>query len=373
MMSDIFWETIAQHLVADLPFVVYRKSGGNTIKALLQNTSDVYEVTDFVESGFVFAPFTDADQTVLIPLSKARYLEAGEDFEVSPGGVTLIERFDEVARNTHVALVAKGVEALQQEADFKKVVLSRREEIPFESFDKLQVFMQLLKAYPNANCYLWYHPEVGCWMGATPETLLSLYRNQCKTMALAGTQKFNGTTEVNWGGKEKEEQQIVTDTIVNALKGKGLAVSVSEPYTYKAGTLLHLRTDITAVISNDTTGVKDLVQALHPTPAVCGLPLVKARDFIINNENYRRTYYTGYLGELNMPAEKGRNRNPRNVENSVYRATGTITNLYVNLRCMEITDTSVSLYVGGGITALSNPEAEWEETVHKTATMKKVL
>ena len=103
---------------------------------------------------------------------------------------------------------------------------------------------------------------------------------------------------------------------------------------------------------------QSLIRALHPTPAVCGLPRVKANNFILKNENYKRTFYTGFLGELNLKDSES------NVQYS---------QLYVNLRCMEVDENKASIFVGGGITKDSNAEKEWEETVFKTKTMKRVL
>jgi isochorismate synthase len=114
---------------------------------------------------------------------------------------------------------------------------------------------------------------------------------------------------------------------------------------------LHLRTDIIGEVeSSDLLG--KLIESLHPTPAVCGLPKETAVQFILENENYKRTYYAGYLGELNMNGN---------------------TQLVVNLRCMEIENNKISLFVGGGITKGSIPEKEFEETVTKAMVMKKVL
>jgi isochorismate synthase len=128
-------------------------------------------------------------------------------------------------------------------------------------------------------------------------------------------------------------------------------LKVSEPFTVQAGNLVHLRTDISGKLkSNDS--LENLINSLHPTPAVCGLPKTVALAFILQNERYDRSYYTGYLGELNI---------------------NNTTNLFVNLRCMQLKNSLVSIYVGGGITADSIPENEWEETVSKTEVMKKVL
>ncbi len=119
--------------------------------------------------------------------------------------------------------------------------------------------------------------------------------------------------------------------------------------------------------------MKEIISALHPTPAVCGLPKEKAKKFILSEENYDREFYTGFLGELNLQKNVQRSRTRRNVENLAYRAVKKETGLYVNLRCMKIEDGKAVLFVGGGITKDSVPEDEWEETVNKAQTMKKVL
>jgi isochorismate synthase len=119
--------------------------------------------------------------------------------------------------------------------------------------------------------------------------------------------------------------------------------------------------------------LKDLVTALHPTPAVCGLPLREAKHFILENENYDRMFYTGFLGELNFKKKASRNRNRRNQENSAYRTVTNTSDLYVNLRCMQLADHKATLYVGGGITANSEAGKEWLETQSKAQTMLRIL
>ncbi|MEM6517510.1 MAG: chorismate-binding protein, partial [Bacteroidota bacterium] len=112
---------------------------------------------------------------------------------------------------------------------------------------------------------------------------------------------------------------------------------------------------------------------LHPTPAVCGFPKLDAKQFILENENYNRQYYTGFLGELNFKNRRTRNTNRRNVENSAYGSFRLESDLFVNLRCMQIIKNEAHIYVGGGVTRDSTPEKEWEETTNKAATMMDVL
>ena len=112
---------------------------------------------------------------------------------------------------------------------------------------------------------------------------------------------------------------------------------------------------------------------MHPTPAICGFPKEAAKQFIQENENYNREYYTGFLGEINFLETTNRNSNKRNVENNAYTAVKKVSNIFVNLRCMQIIDQIAIIYVGGGITKDSIPQAEWEETVNKTFTIKNCL
>lgn len=209
----------------------------------------------------------------------------------------------------------------------------------------------MLKNYKNAMVYLWFHPKVGCWMGASPERLIHIHKKEFKTMSLAGTQSFKNTTKVTWKTKEQEEQQFVTDYILETIKSAIQHVKISAPYTVKAGSLLHIRTDVSGELKSKKALGK-LIDALHPTPAVCGLPKNIATDFILENECYDRSFYTGYLGELNVNNE---------------------TNLFVNLRCMEIEKKRISFYIGGGITKDSLAENEWNETVFKAEVMKRIL
>ncbi|MDX1753914.1 MAG: chorismate-binding protein [Salinimicrobium sediminis] len=382
-----FFDRLEGQYASGLPFVAYRKpilnGNKNEVTAILQQDEQLYHSKDFTESGFVFAPFDTSGKAILFPENASEKLIFEQLVpEEVPAPVTFQKgEISGEKKSTHIELVTKAVEALKA-GEMEKVVLSRREEVELKEKDPLKLFRDLLITYPTAFVYCWYHPKVGCWLGATPETLLKVEGSRFKTMALAGTQKYSGTIDVEWGEKEKQEQQFVTDSIVENLKASGVEdLEISEPYTARAGNLLHLRTDINGKIPNskfqipkDNPGsAEKIISALHPTPAVCGLPREKANEFILSEENYDREFYTGFLGELNLQKNVQRSRTRRNVENLAYRAVKKETDLYVNLRCMQIKDGTAILYIGGGITKDSVPEDEWQETVNKAETMKKVL
>lgn len=115
-----------------------------------------------------------------------------------------------------------------------------------------------------------------------------------------------------------------------------------------AGALSHLKTDFHFSL-NDSQRLGDLLKLLHPTPAVCGLPKEEAYRFILDNEGYDRSYYSGFIGWLRP---EGR------------------TDLYVNLRCMNVKEDSLTLYAGGGLLASSELDDEFQETEKKMQTMQ---
>ncbi|MDO9038971.1 MAG: chorismate-binding protein [Lutibacter sp.] len=340
------------------PFVVFRKPDEDLVTAFVQRTQELHQLKSYDEAGFVFAPFNSQEKKILFPFDEC------ESFCASILAIKLPEiieihseksAFENIEESNdfiekHIAIVQKAVDFIKNK-NAQKIVLSRKETLEQPNLNVLNTFKKMLLAYKNAFVYLWFHPEVGLWMGATPEKLLTVEKGNFKTMALAGTQKYNGTTNVVWQNKEKQEQQYVTDFMLENLKTAIENLEVSEPFSVQAGNLVHLRTDISGKLKCDDS-LEKLINSLHPTPAVCGLPKAVSAAFILQNEGYDRSFYTGFLGELN-----------------IHNAT----NLFVNLRCMQLKNSLVSIYVGGGITADSIPENEWEETVSKTQVMKKVL
>lgn len=369
MTSEDLFESIHDYFNDALPFVIYRKPNATHVNVVFQNNDTIYRTSSFTESGFVFAPFDSSQEAVLIPVNKSeQFLVAfqAEENRIIPKTYASSNK----NKQLHVNLVQSGIDAIKNN-HFQKVVLSRSEHIQLSETNFIEIFKHLLNAHPTAFVYCWYHPKVGLWLGATPETLLKTEGNRFSTMALAGTQKFKASLDVVWKDKEKEEQQIVTQYVVDSLKPSVEHLNISEVSTIKAGSLLHLQTKISGIFK--ALNLKQILEGLHPTPAVCGFPKEKAKQFILENENYDRAYYTGFLGELNLKEKSSRNTNRRNVENNAYASIKTVTNLFVNLRCMQISNGNSIVYVGGGITKDSNAEAEWEETVNKSHTIKNSL
>ncbi|MDR6843464.1 isochorismate synthase [Flavobacterium granuli] len=353
-----FFEKVKQQQQQNLPFVLYCKPNSDAIIGMFQENNNLYDVVDFTEKGFVLSSF-DGHKSYIIPEEYSEIMHFTFDKKEVSENEKEFAFPNEIVKANYERLVAKGIEAIR-ENEFQKVVLSRKETIDLLDFDLVATFENLVQLYPATFVYCFYHPKIGIWMGATPEQLLKVEDDIFETMALAGTQKNTGYEGVVWKNKEKQEQQFVTDYIVSELNKVSKSILVSEPYSIKAGSIWHIKTDISGQL-NSTKNLKEVVGLLHPTPAVCGLPKVESQQFILENENYDRTFYTGYLGELNSSSASDK----------------TSSDLFVNLRCMEIIMdldfkmVKANLFMGCGITKDSVPEKEWEESVNKSMTMKR--
>lgn len=256
------------------------------------------------------------------------------------------------------ALVESAIDFIQA-TQIRKVVVSRMTETPLPTqFDPVLTFEQLCNRYPHAFVSLVSIPDVGTWIGASPELLLALNQEELSTMALAGTQARPANhllPAVRWGHKEIEEQALVSDYIREFFQKAGIAdLQENGPETIAAGNILHLRTTFRVKRPSAAllTLANQVLYQLHPTSAVCGMPKDKALSFILAHENYDRSFYSGFLGPVHIDGQSS---------------------LYVNLRCMQLQKQTANLYVGAGITAESEPTAEWRETVLKSETLLNVL
>ncbi len=231
---------------------------------------------------------------------------------------------------------------------FQKLVLSRSVSTGLPGgFSPARAFLGACEGDPGTMAYLCHVPAAGTWIGSTPEVLLSGNGDAWRTVAMAGTMPLGGGTPRVWDGKNREEQRLVADFIRGVAGKFGRDVTETGPHAWRAGDLWHLRTDFRFRMDRGA-GLGCLLEALHPTPAVCGLPRDGALRFILGNEGHDRSYYSGFIGWLDP---------------------GGRTDLYVNIRCMRVGDVEATLYAGGGILPSSDPDSEWEETIWKMETM----
>lgn len=341
--------------------------------------------TDAIEDldpGFIFAPFdASADRMFLkadlvFSFSDGRLNRPVTPLEISSDDwlrdrhedaktsnprlyVTRSTDAETTSKDFFAGLVTDAINNIEK-GTFEKVVLSRTKIIDrVPGLDISLLFQKLCGVYKNALISFISTPETGSWVGASPELLVSVQDKRIfKTTALAGTQAYSegvNIKSVAWTQKDIEEQALVERYIISCFKKIRLREYEEHgPRTVVAGNLIHLKSDFT--VDMEATNFPRLgsvmLQLLHPTSAVCGVPLDTSLEFIHKHENYDRQFYTGYLGPVNFL-----NRS----------------DLFVNLRCLQILEDKLTLYAGAGITQDSIPEKEWEETELKLNTLLKVI
>lgn len=349
MHQSVCNETIVGLLSSNLAFAVWRNPLSSNVNVVCCNNSQVLRTTDFNQidqnAGFVFAPFEVTSNTPICifpeqstcqPIGNFINLEQGDNSNCA-------------TKTEYLATLESLIGKLNNL--MPKVVLSRCQWIDNVDVEEtLLNFSKLLNNNHNLLVYCVRIPDIGFWIGATPETLLTVSNGQAETCALAGTMPFDNGI-VNWTEKEINEQKIVSDFICNTLLDNNIEFSQSPTSTTPAGKLAHLKTTFNFNAQQINGQLGKLLQQLHPTPAVCGLPTEAARSIIAEIETHSRSYYAGFVG----------------------LASKTSTQLYVNIRCMQLFSNGALLYAGGGITAQSNPINEWVETEMKMESIAQII
>ena len=312
--------------------------------------------------GFVVAPFevTAQQPILLIRPDCVESLEVrGEGQEVrdmSAAEYSLTSHHSPLT--TSYSIDFANYHAQLEAGIFRKIVLARcAEEASDEAIDPMELFRRACELYPRMFISLVSTSKSGVWLIATPEILLEGKAHDWHTVALAGTMKLEGDSlmgegeKVTWATKDIQEQRIVTTYIAECLEQFTGDFREEGPRTVRAANLVHLRSDFSFTLP-DGQHLGDLLHALHPTPAVCGLPKRDTFNFIIHNEHTPRRYYSGFMGMLDPDGG---------------------THLYVSLRCMNIEGGHYHLYAGGGLLIDSTVSQEWLETEAKLETMRRVI
>jgi menaquinone-specific isochorismate synthase len=234
-----------------------------------------------------------------------------------------------------------------------KVVLAQALSTTLESDLSLpHVLSQLNVKYPGCYRFLVEPDSAGegmspAFFGATPELLVSRRGRTLKTDALAGTTGRGDTpAEDEWLAEELladeknvHEHELVAETIRDQLSPFAASVSVDDMRVKRLANVQHLFSPISATLRADAH-VLDLVEALHPTPAVGGLPPNVALDTIRETEPFDRGWYAAPVGWFDAAGN------------------GTFA---VAIRSAIAADREVTLFAGVGIVADSDPDREWDE------------
>ena len=244
--------------------------------------------------------------------------------------------------------------------DLDKVVLARSVVVnSTEPVEILRVFRELVTAYPQCYNFAWKSGDA-VFMGASPELLADVSGPRLRSNPLAGSApRGEGDADdrsmarhLMDSSKDREEHSLVVEDLSRRLTPLTLSLEIPDaPSLKQMATVQHLSTDIQGELVRDV-GILDVVQAIHPTPAVGGVEREAAIAYINTVEGIDRGWYSGGVGWINARGEGA---------------------ICIALRCGLIRGTTTHLFAGAGIVSSSVPDAELRETRLKLRPLLNVL
>ncbi|MDC9592471.1 isochorismate synthase MenF [Xenorhabdus sp. IM139775] len=254
-------------------------------------------------------------------------------------------------------LLEQALNAISQNK-MEKVVIARKTELTLNAPLHTAQLMAASRSV-NHGCYhfMLAFSADHAFLASTPERLYYRDKLQFYTEALAGTvtnaEDDQRAAELGqWlleDKKNQHENRIVVDDICQRLQGGVISVDVAPPDVIRLRKVQHLRRLIRGVLNHVCDS--DCLRRLQPTAAVAGLPREAARQFLANNEPFKRDWYAGSAGYLGLDQSE----------------------FAVSLRCACIHHNVLALYAGAGIVAGSDPGQEWLEIENKAAGLRTLL
>lgn len=261
--------------------------------------------------------------------------------------------------NDWVQRLTRALKVIRQ-GRIDKIVMTRRAR--FETsrpMDCTRVFRALEAGHPECAQFAVSQPDITL-LGVSPERLVSVQGEDVVSDALAGTAPRGRDPEEDdrladrlaQDDKTREEHHIVVEQVCESLKPVCTGIEVTgEPTLMRLPRVQHLWSPVRGK-KKPNTGVLDLAARLHPTPAVGGSPRSEALDWLSQQGESRRGWYTGAFGWMDASGDG---------------------ELSVVLRCGVVKENHVDLFAGAGIVAGSDPSQELAETEWKLLTMQGAL
>lgn len=279
-----------------------------------------------------------AQAAIELAEAKQRLLLADE----APVRQAQIEHAEHMAANDW----ARRIEAIRTaigEGAVNKVVAARSSRLHFRDGIELRPALERLsERYPDCYRYA-FQLQGATFVGASPETLVDKQGLHVSTQALAGSiaADLENADEALLGSrKDRHEQDMVVRAIAAALAPLCKSLDFDEtPVPRTLRHVTHLCTPIEGELS-EAKHVLDLVEALHPTPAVGGSPAAKALQWIAEAED-SRGWYAGPVGWFDAEGDG---------------------HFAVAIRSALFTGSDALVYAGAGIVADSDPALEYQET-----------
>lgn len=268
---------------------------------------------------------------------------------------------------THRSRINAALQMLRDaENPLEKVVLARALRLEADDpLDPMMVLHRLIDADPEATAYLADLSPAGLdgatLIGASPELLVARFGDEVFCQPFAGSAPRSTDPEIDrhnaaaleGSGKNRHEHQLVVDTMRAALEPLCAELDIAEPRLSNTAAVWHLSTPIRGRLREKSTTALDLALALHPTPAVGGVPTAAAVDVIADLEG-GRGFYAGAAGWCDA---RGDGRWVVAIRGAQLSAD----------RCSALAQ------AGGGIVAESDPDEEVAETTTKFRTILTAL
>ncbi|MFN9643599.1 MAG: isochorismate synthase MenF [Cyanobacteriota bacterium] len=255
-------------------------------------------------------------------------------------------------RDAYRTALHRGL-ALVEQGDLRKLVLAARQRLELGgALDPRLLLAHLRRSQPGSCRFLWQTTGEATLLGASPERLFSLRQGLLRTDALAGTRPSGaGACDLLASDKDRHEHELVVETITEVLRRSGLAPHrPRHPRLARHGGLVHLHTPITAPLR----GVSPLAlaEALHPTPAVAGLPRREAMAWLRTLEPFERGHYAAPIGWIDNQGDS---------------------ELRVAIRSGLLRPGSLEITAGAGLVRGSAPDREEREVALKLRVLRDQL
>ena len=297
----------------------------------------------------------DTDDTVERLVQRMKWLKrlcgAPVEHDGNDAGLLAKAAHSAKAEAEWVRRVQEARQALES-GQVQKVVLARSEEFSSESgsFDGIATAFRMRRQQAGCTVFLVRRRGGQAFVGATPEELIRRNGRTISTMSLAGTRRRDERLDEELGEellrseKDRHEQVLVTQAMTQALMPMVEELVLARvPELAKLADVQHLRTRLHGTLRGEID-LFHLAEALHPTPAVGGLPRTEALAWISENEELDRGWYAGPIGWL-RPDGDGL--------------------LVVAIRSVLLNAERARAFVGCGLVEDSDPSTEWEESEAK--------
>ena len=243
--------------------------------------------------------------------------------------------------------------ALVNQGDLQKLVLAVRQDLSLDRAVDPLALLAPLRRHQSGSCrFLWQRAAGSALIGASPERLLTVRQNQLRSDALAGTTPWGPMApELLQSIKDRHEHDLVVDTITSVLRQAGLNPRrPRHPRLARHGQLAHLHTPITANLQGEQPLA--VAAALHPTPAVAGLPRKEAMGWLRSLEPFERGHYAAPIGWIDSAGDA---------------------DLRVAIRSGTLRGSQLELTAGAGLVRGSTVERELQEVALKLGVLQQQL